>query len=238
MTPEQATKLREPFAPESVGKLPRVFCRECREAPGKVCRSHRKVKCQVCRNNITDAHLHLDYVGHAEITDRLLMVDSDWTWEPVAFGAEGLPLLDREGGLWIRLTVAGVTRLGYGDSEGKRGPSAIKEAIGDALRNAAMRFGVGLDLWGATYKGADPDPHEADPTESEQVDVFESFLLEVRNAKTPEDLDATAHAANRSMKAKTINKIQFEHLAKEAAAKRAEFAQQGDQRQLEEALAP
>lgn len=49
--------------------------------------------------------------------------------------------------MWIRLTVCGVTRLGYGDAQGKTGGDAMKERIGDALRNAAMRFGAALDLW-------------------------------------------------------------------------------------------
>lgn len=83
----------------------------------------------------------LDYVGHAAVTDRLLTADPHWTWEPVALDEHGLPLYDRAGGLWIRLTVCGVTRLGYGD-----GPDP-KQRIGDAIRNAAMRFGVALDLW-------------------------------------------------------------------------------------------
>jgi hypothetical protein len=89
----------------------------------------------------------LDFVGHAATTDRLLQVDPAWTWEPVAFDERGLPRLDENGGLWIRLTVCGVTRLGYGDSGGKKGPNAIKEAIGDAIRNSSMRFGVAIDLW-------------------------------------------------------------------------------------------
>ena len=83
----------------------------------------------------------LDYVGHAAVTDRLLTVDPHWSWEPVAWDEQGLPLYDRAGGLWIRLTVCGMTRLGYGD-----GPDP-KQRIGDAIRNAAMRFGVALDLW-------------------------------------------------------------------------------------------
>lgn len=83
----------------------------------------------------------LDFVGHAAVTDRLLTVDPEWSWEPVAWDEQGLPLYDRSGGLWIRLTVLGVTRLGYGD-----GPDP-KQRIGDAIRNAAMRFGVALDLW-------------------------------------------------------------------------------------------
>lgn len=91
--------------------------------------------------------VRLAYVGHAALTDRLLDVDPAWTWEPVAIDARGLPALDESGGLWIRLTVCGVTRLGYGDAGAKKGGDAMKERIGDALRNAAMRFGAALDLW-------------------------------------------------------------------------------------------
>jgi hypothetical protein len=77
-------------------------------------------------------------------------VDPFWSWEPVAWTPEGLPRFDASGGMWIRLTVAGMTRLGYGHGAQKPGqdPGAReKEVIGDALRNAAMRFGVALELW-------------------------------------------------------------------------------------------
>jgi hypothetical protein len=83
----------------------------------------------------------LDYVGHAAVTDRLLKVDPDWTWEPFSLDEHGLPAVDRAGNLWIKLTICGVTRIGVGDGK------SAKEAIGDAIRNAAMRFGVALDLW-------------------------------------------------------------------------------------------
>jgi hypothetical protein len=53
----------------------------------------------------------------------------------------GFPRFDNEGGLWILLTVKDVTRPGYGDGANP------KEVISDAIRNAAMRFGVALDLW-------------------------------------------------------------------------------------------
>ena len=82
----------------------------------------------------------LDYVGHAAVTDRLLSVDPEWSWEPFAVDEHGLPAMQGRN-LWIRLTICGVTRIGVGD-----GMSA-KECIGDAIRNAAMRFGVALDLW-------------------------------------------------------------------------------------------
>lgn len=83
----------------------------------------------------------LDYVGHAAVTDRLLTVDPHWSWEPFALDANGLPALDGSRNLWIRLTICGVTRIGVGDGKN------AKEIIGDAIRNAAMRFGVALDLW-------------------------------------------------------------------------------------------
>lgn len=93
----------------------------------------------------------LDYCGHAAVTDRLLMADPDWCWEPFAVDEQGLPAY-QNGCLWIRLTVCGVTRIGVGD-----GPDP-KQRIGDAIRNAAMRFGVALDLWSRQeLEGVDPN---------------------------------------------------------------------------------
>ncbi len=136
--------LRKPFPDNQIGWLPKVTCKDC---TGRSCSEHRKSKCAKCGNYISSAHVDLQYVGHAALCDRLLDADPEWSWEPVAFGPDGLPAFDRLGGLWIRLTVCGVTRLGYGDAQGKTGANAIKEAIGDALRNAGMRFGAALDLW-------------------------------------------------------------------------------------------
>jgi hypothetical protein len=89
----------------------------------------------------------LDYVGHAAATHRLLDADPHWNWEPLAMTPDGMPARDADGGMWIKLTVCGVTRLGYGSAPNKKGGDAIKELIGDAIRNAAMRFGLALDLW-------------------------------------------------------------------------------------------
>ena len=138
-----AKTLRESFPADTIGKLPRITCRECSESQQKTCGKpgHGKEKCPTCNNYVTKQHAHLDYVGHAATTDRLLKADPTWTWEPVAFDAAGLPAFDRNNGLWIRLTVGGVTRYGWGDGK------SVKECIGDAIRNAAMRFGVALDLW-------------------------------------------------------------------------------------------
>jgi hypothetical protein len=93
------------------------------------------------------AGMQLDFVGHAAVTQRLLEVDPEWTWQPCGFGQDGLPAFDEHGGLWIMLTVCGVTRYGYGEPQGGDVYDRRKGAIGNAIRNAAMRFGVALDLW-------------------------------------------------------------------------------------------
>lgn len=136
--------LRTPFPDSHISKLPKPT-----KAQTDAVKADFKagIRCQVCGGWHHKDVVHLDYVGHAALTDRLLSVDPEWYWEPVAFGVDGLPTIDKLGGLWIKLTVLGVTRFGYGHPDGKSGGDAIKEAIGDALRNAAMRFGCALDLW-------------------------------------------------------------------------------------------
>ena len=171
MDATMAAQLRAPFAPEQIGKLPRISCRDCRGRNAN-CSNHRKQQCQVCGGYLSTAHIHLDYVGHAAVTDRLLTVDPWWSWEPVAFTDDGLPAFDKTGGLWIRLTVLGVTRLGYGHAAAK--PTADpgsreKEVIGDALRNAAMRFGAALDLWHKGDLHADED-NEKEPAQRAKID--------------------------------------------------------------------
>lgn len=137
-------KLREPFPANQISKLPKE---SKAQADQRKADRNSAINCKVCGGWHHKNAVHLDYVGHAALTDRLLDTDPAWLWEPMATNADGLPAMDRNGGLWIRLTVCGVTRLGYGAADGKSGGDAVKEIIGDALRNAAMRFGAALDLW-------------------------------------------------------------------------------------------
>jgi len=140
--------LRVPFPDHQIGKLAKAS-----KAQNEAAKANRElgVSCRICHTFHHKNAVHLDYVGHAAVTDRLLEADSAWNWEPVAFGENGLPQFDNLGGLWIRLTVCGVTRYGYGNADPKGSYADVgareKEVIGDALRNAAMRFGVALDLW-------------------------------------------------------------------------------------------
>jgi hypothetical protein len=147
MDEEAARALRAPFPDSMIGKLP-----------------------------ATNKRPVLDYVGHAAVTDRLLAVDPTWTWEPCSFNEAGAPLIyfhDNDAVMWIRLTICGVTRPGVGIVAA----SAFeleKQLISDALRNAAMRFGVALDLWakenlGATDEPAAAVPYDFDPDLVEEV---------------------------------------------------------------------
>ena len=150
----------------------------------------------------------LAYVGHAALTNRLLDVDPEWSWEPLALDDRGLPALDENGGLWIRLTVCGVTRLGYGDAGQKKGGDAMKERIGDALRNAAMRFGAALDLW---HKG---ELHQ------EQAPDIDAILKSISGAMSMDILKTSYEAAMQMLdtqhhpsikKAASARKHELEH---------------------------
>jgi len=113
--------------------------------------------------------VELKYLGHAATTRALLECDPTWWWEPMAFDADGLPLLvtDDQGrpiGLWGYLHLCGVRRPGYGSClPGKS--DAVKELVGDFLRNAGMRAGIGLDLWKKDHPEKDkPAPRKAKAT--------------------------------------------------------------------------
>lgn len=163
MTHEAAAALRAPFPAEAIGKLPK---------PTK--KDNPKGRCDECGGYHGLPAVHLDYVGHAATTDRLLQVDPCWTWEPMVVGPNGEPLIVN-GGLWINLTVCGVTRPGFGDATGSGG---MKEMIGDAIRNAAMRFGVALDLWSKQdlHDMAHPEePQEGRRTATGATDTRRAF---------------------------------------------------------------
>jgi hypothetical protein len=175
LTPEDRALqiMRKPFEAHQISKMCKATKKD--NQPGR---------CKDCGGWHKLPSVQLSYVGHAALTDRLLEADPRWTWEPLALSPDGTPMLDGDGGMWIKLTVAGVTRLGYGDAQGKSGGDATKERIGDALRNAAMRFGAALELW---HKG---DLHLSEGTkdaETEENETTNGELAEkiewIKNAK-------------------------------------------------------
>lgn len=194
--PSPLAKLREPFADNHISKLPKPT-----KAQTEAVRADFKkgIRCKLCGSWHHPDVVHLDYVGHAALTDRLLDTDPEWYWEPLAF-VDGLPAFDKTGGLWIKLTVCGVTRLGYGHAAGKNGqdPGAReKEVIGDALRNAAMRFGAALDLWHKGVLHAD-DAEDGETGQQQDQRDQPRMISQHQWAKITELLRATG------AKAKTI----------------------------------
>ena len=177
--------LRTEFEPHQISKLPKPTKSQTDAVKADF---KAGIRCGVCGGWHHKDVVHLDYVGHAALTDRLLNADPFWAWEPVAFGSNGLPATDDNGGLWIRLTVCGRSMLGYGHPDGKKGGDAIKEAIGDALRNAAMRMGAALDLW---HKG---DLHKDD-------DVPEVKDAPAKKAVTPSNNKISSDQFNSLIKA-------------------------------------
>lgn len=212
MTPEQAAVLRAPFPPESIGKLPRVTCKKCSDR-NMQCDRHSKESCAVCGNWISTQHIHLDFVGHAAVRDRLLQADPAWTWEPVAVDpTTGAPVVTA-GGLWIRMTVLDVTRYGWGD-----GPD-IKQMISDAIRNAAMTFGVALDLWSKEDLRHDdsPDQRENAPR-SAQTRRAEQAPADQGHPHPHEDDPSDTHSPASSEATGPISQNRVQRLRARAAA--------------------
>lgn len=185
---EALKRLREPFPENQISALPKPT----RAQTDEVKRDFKKgVRCDICGQWHHPNVQHLSYVGHAALTDRLLDVDPLWSWEPLAFDETGLPAIDRDGGLWIRLTVAGMTRIGYGDAPGKIGGDAMKERIGDALRNAGIRFGCALDLWHKGDLHAHENGNEATPpAEPDKPEPEKEKITDDRLAKAIERINA------------------------------------------------
>lgn len=147
--------LRAPFPESAIEKRPVVTCAACLAGN---CVDHEVKRCRACKRTVSEAHVHVPYLGHAVITERLNATVPEWWWEPLALDSSGLPAFTSAGGLWIRLcipldtgtpTERVATKLGYGTADAGA-THRVKEVIGDALRNAAMRFGCGLELWKAS----------------------------------------------------------------------------------------
>lgn len=192
-------RLREPFAENHISKLPKPTKAQTEAVKADF---KKGIRCTQCGSWHHPDVVHLDYVGHAALTDRLLDTDPEWSWEPLAY-RDGLPAFDQGGGLWIKLTVCGVTRLGYGHAAAKPGidPGAReKEVIGDALRNAAMRFGAALDLWHKGVLHADDAEDASQPTAAEQRQAEPKRLSQAQWAKIVALLEATKSKAEPILK--------------------------------------
>lgn len=199
ITPEQLEKLRAPFDLDEIELLPK-YTGPRKEVNGRKVPANPKEHCAECGGYHEFPCIHLSYVGHAGVTKRLLDVDPEWSWTPLALTPAGTPLMS-DGGMWGKLTVCGVTRIGFGDAQGKTGPNATKELIGDFIRNAAMRFGVGTYLWSKseaakaelTRQGADESEPESEHKPSPKADA--KTLKAIRAMRKSLGIDDDKYAA-------------------------------------------
>ena len=88
--------MRAPFPENQISKLPKGTKAQ------NECPANEKINCKVCGGWHHPRIIHLDYVGHAALTDRLLDVDPNWNWEFAAVNPDGTPIIDKDGGMWIR----------------------------------------------------------------------------------------------------------------------------------------
>lgn len=195
---ELAALARVPFPASSIGKLPRSNCKDCSAMKYGACTKHEYRWCDVCKGKHTTAAIHIDFVGHAPLTARLLDLDPGWSWEPVAWADDGFPLIEwgqSKAVMWIWLTVRGVRRLGVGTAP-RTQDEVHKELIGDALRNAGMRFGLALDLWSkgdlvAGFGMDEPDPPAPAPAPAPPVATPAAAPPPVPAAAPPTETAAT-----------------------------------------------
>ena len=148
---ELFSALRQAFDPEEYEWLPQPVGRDGTKQKCDFCASLGKSPWHKC------PAIHVPFIGHAAVTDRLNRVDPQWNYRPFAIADDGTPKIrvyQEESSskarliLWIWLKVLDVERPGVGDvwaDDDTDSPEKI--LISDAIRNAAMRFGVGLELW-------------------------------------------------------------------------------------------
>lgn len=164
-------RLSADFPAEQVEKLPKPL-KGGRDQPRFQCRPGTQASADGyhCGGYHSRA-IHLDYIGHATITERLNEVDPFWTIDFMVKQPETHePKVDPEG-TWFVMTVLGVSRPCIGDAGGKGlTANGRKELMGDAIRNGAMRFGVGTYLW----------------SKSEEAERRKAGEVEAQDAAAPE----------------------------------------------------
>lgn len=161
-TTQDVEPIRTPLA---LGDLPKLYAQPPAETLAKLpkpySKDNPKGSCSECGGFHGLPALHLDYLGHADLTLILLAIDPDWNWEPAAVNPEtGGPAISREGNrlvMWATLTLLGKTMRGVGTCAANK-DDPEKELIGDFLRNAAMRYGIGTKLWSKVKDGQSADP--------------------------------------------------------------------------------
>jgi hypothetical protein len=103
----------------------------------------------------------------------------NWFLDPYGHDDHEMPLIGRgrDGEFWVKLTILGVTKM-----EVATNYASVQEALGDGLRRAAMRFGIGTYLWSKSEAAANmkagllPDPEP--PSTQDALDELDRLAAE------------------------------------------------------------
>lgn len=143
----------------------------------------------------------MSYISHGLVNERLNDADPGWSSKTVAVHTYTAP----DGvlhcaGVTIELTVGGVTRAESGGPQRQDGfANEIKNAFSDALKRAAMRFGVALGMW-ETLVDAEGDEDYSDapvdrPTARSEAKAAPTPIRPATTATTGGANLAAVHAA-------------------------------------------
>ena len=173
---------------------------------------------------ITKNGVNLDFVGHAEITRILIEIDPMWNWQPAGW-VDGRPAIHESNGvatLWGNLTLLNKTLLGVGTAntimttragEKFAKPDYEKELIGDFLRNAAMRFGICLNLWSKQDRDDVPPATVATPAQKSNHPASPMTIKQIEEVFTTKPATVTSISGVISDKQKgLISKLAKEKL--------------------------
>lgn len=149
------------------------------------------------------------YVSHGSVTKRLNQVCPGWTSRVVEIHAYYEAQSGKKvcAGVQLELTIPGVgSRQEFGTANQPRSfGDDVKNAMSDALKRCAMRFGVALDLWEEMDEGdedAAPIVARRDAAQGRYAREPEGRYVEPRQQdppRTPRNPDAPASEGQRKM---------------------------------------
>lgn len=154
----------------------------------------------------------LPYISHGLVTERLTAVDPDWTSRQIATHTYENRYTDQQGnprvelhcaGVEIELCLKGVCRHEAGGPQRiEQFALEIKNAYSDALKRAAMRFGVALHMWEDLLDAVGDDDYGNSP-QNAQKRPSEPRKAANPKSSTPAPTKSAAPAKSNAQPAKT-----------------------------------
>jgi hypothetical protein len=121
----------------------------------------------------------MSFISHGLITERLNEVDPEWesiiTQVYTSTGPDGRLHCE---GVSLAVTVLGKTHEEVGGPQRQDGfTNEVKNAASDALKRAAMRFGVALEMWESLVDAEDDEDYAAEAYQAMREDPLPKKLV-------------------------------------------------------------